>query len=165
MGEINHVREQVRDACFSNESTVVTGLIDELGMGAESRQQAVARAQEWVEQLRGDASSSLMESFLAEYGLSTGEGVALMCLAEAYLRVPDAATLDALISDKIGSGHWSGHRHGSRSSLVNTSTWALMLTGSLYVSGEDDDERIRERLRRLVKRLGEPMIRTAVARQ
>jgi RHH-type proline utilization regulon transcriptional repressor/proline dehydrogenase/delta 1-pyrroline-5-carboxylate dehydrogenase len=71
----------------------------------------------------------LMEVFLAEYGLSTDEGVALMCLAEALLRVPDAETIDALIEDKIAPSDWGAHLGQSFSPLVNASTWALMLTG------------------------------------
>jgi RHH-type proline utilization regulon transcriptional repressor/proline dehydrogenase/delta 1-pyrroline-5-carboxylate dehydrogenase len=74
-------------------------------------------------------SGSLMEVFLAEYGLSTDEGVALMCLAEALLRVPDAETIDALIEDKIAPSDWGAHLGQSSSPLVNASTWALMLTG------------------------------------
>jgi RHH-type proline utilization regulon transcriptional repressor/proline dehydrogenase/delta 1-pyrroline-5-carboxylate dehydrogenase len=70
-----------------------------------------------------------MEVFLAEYGLSTDEGVALMCLAEALLRVPDAETVDALIEDKIAPSEWGAHLGRSSSPLVNASTWALMLTG------------------------------------
>jgi RHH-type proline utilization regulon transcriptional repressor/proline dehydrogenase/delta 1-pyrroline-5-carboxylate dehydrogenase len=78
-----------------------------------------------------------MEVFLAEYGLSTEEGVALMCLAEALLRVPDAETVDALIEDKIAPSDWGAHLGQSSSPLVNASTWALMLTGR---SCEDDPE-------------------------
>ena len=77
-----------------------------------------------------------MEVFLAEYGLSTDEGVALMCLAEALLRVPDADTIDALIEDKIAPSDWGKHLGHSASSLVNASTWALMLTGRVL----DDEE-------------------------
>src|SRR3546814_18180467 len=70
-----------------------------------------------------------MESFLAEYGLTTKEGVALMCLAEALLRVPDKETIDALIEDKVAPADWSRHLGRSSSPLVNASTWALMMTG------------------------------------
>ena len=99
-----------------------------------------------------------MEVFLAEYGLSTEEGVALMCLAEALLRVPDADTIDALIEDKIAPSQWSQHLGKSSSSLVNASTWALMLTGKVL----DDDEGTANILRKAIKRLGEPVIRVAV---
>jgi RHH-type transcriptional regulator, proline utilization regulon repressor / proline dehydrogenase / delta 1-pyrroline-5-carboxylate dehydrogenase len=103
-----------------------------------------------------------MEVFLAEYGLSTDEGVALMCLAEALLRVPDAATMDDLIEDKIAPSEWGRHLGHSASPLVNASTWALMLTGK--VLAEDREPGIAATLRSAVKRLGEPVIRAAVQR-
>src|SRR5690606_24224793 len=96
-----------------------------------------------------------------EYGLSTDEGIALMCLAEALLRVPDAITMDALIEDKIAPSDWGRHLGHSASSLVNASTWALMLTGKVL------DERgpgIAGSLRGAIRRLGEPVIRSATTR-
>ena len=103
-----------------------------------------------------------MEVFLAEYGLSTEEGIALMCLAEALLRVPDADTIDALIEDKIAPSTGAAHLGSSASSLVNASTWALMLTGRVL---DDAHEGHGPGLRGAVKRLGEPVIRTAVGRR
>ena len=99
--------------------------------------------------------------FLSEYGLSTDEGIALMCLAEALLRVPDADTIDALIEDKIAPSDWGRHLGRSSSSLVNASTWALMLTGKVL---DDDDTGPVRALRSAIRRLGEPVIRTAVSR-
>ena len=101
-----------------------------------------------------------MEVFLSAYGLSTKEGVALMCLAEALLRVPDTETMDELIRDKIAPHDWSAHSGGSASIFVNASTWALMLTGRVLDEGEGG---IEGTLRAMVRRLGEPVIRTAVA--
>ena len=101
-----------------------------------------------------------MEVFLSAYGFSTKEGVALMCLAEALLRVPDAGTMDDLIRDKIAPHDWSAHSGGSSSIFVNASTWALMLTGKVLDEGEGG---IEGTLRAMVRRLGEPVIRTAVA--
>ena len=102
-----------------------------------------------------------MEVFLAEYGLSTEEGVALMCLAEALLRVPDADTMDALIEDKIAPSNWGKHLRHSASPLVNASTWGLMLTGKVLA---EDRPGVAGTLRGMVKRMGEPVIRTAVGR-
>ena len=93
------------------------------------------RALALVRDLRARPETRLMEEFLAEYGLSTTEGIALMCLAEALLRVPDAPTVDALIRDKIAPADWSRHLGSSSSPLVNASTWGLMLTGRVL----DDD--------------------------
>ena len=103
----------------------------------------------------------MMENFLAEYGLTTKEGVALMCLAEALLRVPDAQTIDELIEDKISHGNWGKHLGHSESSLVNVSTWALLLTGKVVAPA--DEKGLRITLQGLVKRMGEPLVRTAVA--
>ena len=102
----------------------------------------------------------MMESFLAEYGLSTAEGVGLMCLAEALLRVPDAETIDELIYDKIEPSNWGAHLGHSSSPLINASTWALLLTGKVL---EDDPNKPAAALRGLMRRVGEPLVRTAVA--
>jgi RHH-type proline utilization regulon transcriptional repressor/proline dehydrogenase/delta 1-pyrroline-5-carboxylate dehydrogenase len=126
------------------------------------RQSAFAQATLMVQQLRGQGDLGLMEVFLSEYGLSTSEGVALMCLAEALLRVPDRATIDELIEDKIAPSEWGAHLGKSSSSLVNASTWALMLTGK--VLQEDHEPGIAATLHGAIKRLGEPVIRAAVAR-
>jgi len=138
-------------------------LLEELTAGAaldaETRRRIVVHAASLVERIRHEARPSLMDVFLAEYGLSTDEGVALMCLAEALLRVPDAATIDALIEDKIAPSDWSRHAGHSSSPLVNASTWGLMLTGKVL---EETDPGIAGTLRTMIKRLGEPVIRTAV---
>ncbi|HHL22452.1 MAG TPA: bifunctional proline dehydrogenase/L-glutamate gamma-semialdehyde dehydrogenase PutA, partial [Aliiroseovarius sp.] len=102
-----------------------------------------------------------MEVFLAEYGLSTDEGIALMCLAEALLRVPDAATIDALIEDKIAPSDWARHLGRSTSTLVNASTWGLLLTGRVL---DEPGAGLAGVLRGALRRLGEPVIRAAVAR-
>ena len=101
-----------------------------------------------------------MQGFLAEYGLSSREGVALMCLAEALLRVPDTETIDALIEDKIGASDWAAHLGQSSSPLVNASTWALLLTGKVLGEAE---EGLVGALHGAIRRLGEPVIRAAVA--
>ncbi len=103
--------------------------MDEAGLSPAERAAIVEQARQWVVALRAHSQPGLMESLLAEYGLSDDEGLALMCLAEAYLRVPDTASIDALIRDKIGSGHWARHAGAASSMLVNASTWGLMLLG------------------------------------
>jgi RHH-type proline utilization regulon transcriptional repressor/proline dehydrogenase/delta 1-pyrroline-5-carboxylate dehydrogenase len=114
-----------------------------------------------VRAIRTTGRPGIMEVFLAEYGLSTDEGVALMCLAEALLRVPDSETIDALIEDKIAPSNWGKHLGHSSSSLVNASTWALMLTGRVL---DETGPGVAGALREAVKRLGEPVIRKAVGR-
>jgi RHH-type transcriptional regulator, proline utilization regulon repressor / proline dehydrogenase / delta 1-pyrroline-5-carboxylate dehydrogenase len=103
-----------------------------------------------------------IDAFMAEYGLSSDEGVILMCLAEALLRIPDKDTVDALIADKIGSGHWMRHFGQSGSLLVNASTFGLMITGGVVRLGQDKGSGPAAVLKRLVGRSGEPVIRQAL---
>ncbi|NHB77028.1 bifunctional proline dehydrogenase/L-glutamate gamma-semialdehyde dehydrogenase PutA [Rhodobacter calidifons] len=146
---------------LTDETALVQRLVAEAALDAPARAAIVARAADLVRRIRAGARPGLMEVFLAEYGLSTDEGIALMCLAEALLRVPDAETMDALIEDKIAPSDWGRHLGKSASSLVNASTWALMLTGKVL---DDREGGIAGALRGAVRRLGEPVIRTAVSR-
>ncbi len=163
MDHLDEARQAVREACFADEAASVRERLTQTGLDVETRERIATRAARMVEKLRADPSPDLMESFLAEYGLSTEEGVALMCLAEAYLRVPDAPTLDALIRDKIGGADWSRHSGDAESLLINASTWALMLTGRLYREEPSLEKRVVNNLRRMVQRVGEPVVRGAVA--
>ncbi len=149
-------RQSLRD-----EAALVASLIAEAGLDAEGRTRITAAGADLVRRIRGSVKPGLMEVFLAEYGLSTDEGIALMCLAEALLRVPDAETMDALIEDKIAPSDWGRHLGKSASSLVNASTWALMLTGKVL---DEREPGVVGHLKAAVKRLGEPVIRTAVTR-
>jgi RHH-type proline utilization regulon transcriptional repressor/proline dehydrogenase/delta 1-pyrroline-5-carboxylate dehydrogenase len=151
----------IETASLGDEQSLLRGLIAQAGLNHHARARITARGADLVRAIRKDASPALMEVFLAEYGLSTREGIALMCLAEALLRVPDALTMDALIEDKIAPSDWGRHLGQSASSLVNASTWALMLTGRVL---EDDGRGLASHLKGAVKRLGEPVIRAAVAR-
>jgi RHH-type proline utilization regulon transcriptional repressor/proline dehydrogenase/delta 1-pyrroline-5-carboxylate dehydrogenase len=153
-------RQHIRDAYLADEQQVVTDLLASMSLGKEDRQLISWNAATLVRRVRTESAPSMMEKFLAEYGLTTTEGVALMCLAEALLRVPDSATIDALIQDKIVSGKWKDHIGQSSSSLVNSSTWALLFTGKLLES--DDRKGLSVTLRVLLKRLGEPVVRKAV---
>src|SRR5439155_25372658 len=102
---------------------------------------------------------------LQEYALSSPEGVALMCLAEALLRIPDADTVDRLIRDKIAAADWQRHLGHSGSLFVNASTWALMLTGRLLRPdrvGPGGEADLGSTLRRLIARSSEPVWRQAV---
>ena len=101
------------------------------------------------------------EAFLRHHGLSTAEGVALMCLAEALLRIPDAETADALLREKLGSSRWSDAPDDG-SLMASAADWALMLTGTLARWADEPDEDLAARVRRIVARLGEPVVRGAV---
>jgi RHH-type proline utilization regulon transcriptional repressor/proline dehydrogenase/delta 1-pyrroline-5-carboxylate dehydrogenase len=156
------LRDEIRTAPFRPEADVATGLSGKVPLDAAERAAVSARAAELIERIRSAKAPHLMESLLAEFELSSEEGVALMCLAEAYLRVPDAPTMDALIRDKIGGHDWGAHAGGSESLLVNASTWGLMLTGRIYEDDDEPEAKIVRSLRHLVQRLGEPVLRIAV---
>lgn len=112
---------------------------------------------------RSKKQQGVVESFLQQFGLGTREGLALMCLAEALLRVPDEETRDRLIAEKIGSADWAAHLGRSDSLFVNASTWGLMLTGKLVDVDDQARSDLPGFLKRVAGRLGEPVIRQAVA--
>ncbi|MER8749416.1 bifunctional proline dehydrogenase/L-glutamate gamma-semialdehyde dehydrogenase PutA [Mesorhizobium sp. M1050] len=160
MPALDAIRQQIRANYLPDEDEAVKRLAEATGLSAKDRKAISARAADLVRAVRGSSDPRLMEVFLSAYGLSTKEGVALMCLAEALLRVPDTETMDDLIADKIAPHDWSAHSGGSSSIFVNASTWALMLTGRVLDEGEGG---IEGTLRSMVRRLGEPVIRKAVA--
>ncbi len=154
------LRDRIDAGTYVDQTHMRDALVAQAALSETDRKTICTKAANLVRDIRGHSAPGLMEVFLAEYGLSTEEGVALMCLAEALLRVPDADTIDALIEDKIAPSDWGKHLGKSTSSLVNASTWALMLTGKVL----DEDKSPIGALRGAMKRLGEPVIRTAVSR-
>ncbi|MFT6435064.1 MAG: RHH-type proline utilization regulon transcriptional repressor/proline dehydrogenase [Candidatus Azotimanducaceae bacterium] len=150
----------IRAMHVADEAEVLELLISSARIDSSQRWRIQDRAVSLIERMRSSSQPGLMEMFLAEYGLSTNEGIALMCLAEALLRVPDPGTIDALIEDKIAPYDWDKHFGHSGSSVVNASTVALMLTGRLL--DEDNSSSVSGLLNRTVKRLGEPVVRMAV---
>jgi len=159
-------REMIRAATLKDEAQCVASLIAEAAISAETRKTAQGKAAAFVTEARAEASrSSLVDKFLQEYGLSTSEGVTLMRLAEALLRTPDAATADALIKDKVDAGDWAAHKGKSPFPLVNFSTRALMLTAAWLdeVEGSDPTRKVVKATKDLLDRVGEPVIRSAVA--
>eukprot|EP01036_Dinobryon_divergens_P000115 gene115-132_t len=153
--------DSIQHESLADEAQLIAQNLTKAALAPSARTAISAHGAELVTQIRGSAKPGLMEVFLAEYGLSTDEGIALMCLAEALLRVPDAPTMDALIEDKIAPADWGRHLGRSASSLVNASTWALMLTGKVL---EEREPGVVGHLRAALRRLGEPVIRSAVTR-
>lgn len=151
-------RQAFRDNYVADEYTVIRQMIEDAQLSRAERDAISERAVDLVRRVRKSANSTIMEKFLAEYGLTTKEGVALMCLAEALLRVPDSTTINALIEDKVTSGSWGGHVGKASSFLINSATIALLMTSNLLKDSERKS--MGETLRRLVKRLGEPVVRT-----
>ncbi|MDP4548643.1 bifunctional proline dehydrogenase/L-glutamate gamma-semialdehyde dehydrogenase PutA [Marinobacter sp. MDS2] len=157
--ELHEIRQALRNNYLADEYEVIHRLIEQAQLSDETRQAISARAAELVRDVRDNAKPTIMEKFLAEYGLTTKEGVALMCLAEALLRVPDNFTIQDLIEDKITSGNWGAHVGKAKSGLINSATLALLMTSNLLKDSERQS--VGDTLRHLVKRLGEPVVRVA----
>ena len=157
---LTEIRATMRAAAIEDEADAVRRMTEAAGLAPADRTAISAHAADLVRDVRASGTASIMQGFLAEYGLTTREGVALMCLAEALLRVPDTETIDALIEDKIGASDWAVHLGQSSSPLVNASTWALLLTGKVLGEAE---EGLAGVLHGAIRRLGEPVIRAAVA--
>ena len=147
----------------ADETRAVEALLAEAALTPEQMRQVTLAARALVQEVRKRrVGAGGLDAFLHEYALSSREGVVLMCLAEALLRIPDAETADRLIRDKIGGADWDTHLGQSDSLFVNASTWALMLTGRVMGVSADDDRDWTGVLRRIVRRSGEPVIRQAV---
>ncbi|KPP99992.1 bifunctional proline dehydrogenase/L-glutamate gamma-semialdehyde dehydrogenase PutA [Marinobacter sp. HL-58] len=151
-------RQAIRSYYLADEHKVISEMIAGAQLTRAERDAISARAADLVRSVRKNAKSTIMEKFLAEYGLTTKEGVALMCLAEALLRVPDNMTIHELIEDKITSGAWGTHVGRASSPLINTATVALLMTSNLLKDSERHS--VGDTLRKLLKRFGEPVIRT-----
>ncbi|MDP6604150.1 MAG: bifunctional proline dehydrogenase/L-glutamate gamma-semialdehyde dehydrogenase, partial [Rhodospirillales bacterium] len=157
-------RLAIEAAHGADETACVVALLPEASPNPDARKRVHERAAALVRRVRemrhGDGG---LDAFLNEYGLSNKEGVVLMCLAEALLRVPDADTADRLIRDKIAEADWHGHLGKSDSLFVNASTWALMLTGRVMdLAGDDELRDVGDFLGRAVAKTGEPVIRQAM---
>ena len=153
----------IRQAFLADERMTVAALAAQATSEPSLDAQVARQARVWVEGVRARADGNAgIESFLAQYDLSTQEGVLLMCVAEALLRIPDAHTADALIRDKLARGDWERHLGASDSLLVNASTWGLMLTGRLTRIETDDARDPSAWYQRIIARAGEPVVRVAV---
>ncbi len=153
----------LKNAFLADEAKTVRALIDNFPLNTESRDEVAVKAAAIVAQSRAmKEEQGTLDAFLAEFGLSNQEGVALMCLAEALLRVPDVETQDKLISEKMQSGNWASHKGHSDSLFVNASTWALMLTGEVVRLDRTITKNPGQWMKSLVARTGEPVIRKAV---
>ena len=154
------LRAAITAATRRPEPECVPPLIEAAKLDSAMDANAAATARRLVEALRAKPKRGGVEGLVQEYSLSSQEGVALMCLAEALLRVPDSATRDALIRDKIGSGDWHAHLGHSPSLFVNAATWGLVVTGKL--TGSVNETGLATALQRLIAKGGEPLIRRAV---
>ncbi|MGR5260158.1 bifunctional proline dehydrogenase/L-glutamate gamma-semialdehyde dehydrogenase PutA [Vibrio astriarenae] len=127
------------------------------------KQQIQSQTHSLIEAIRADKQSiQMIDALLLEYSLDTQEGILLMCLAEALMRIPDAATADALIKDKLTVADWKSHLKSSDSVFVNASTWGLMLTGKVIGLQESDKQTPANAMNRLMNKMSEPFIRRAM---
>jgi RHH-type proline utilization regulon transcriptional repressor/proline dehydrogenase/delta 1-pyrroline-5-carboxylate dehydrogenase len=156
-------RERITAAWSRDETEAVNDLLAQAALPPAEREQVIDRAAALVARVRARAKDlGVVDSFMRQYDLSSEEGVLLMCVAEALLRIPDSTTADKLIRDKLGDADWRKHLGRSESLLVNASTWGLLLTGQLVNLAEDTRQDFTGTLRRLVARVGDPTIRVAV---
>jgi RHH-type proline utilization regulon transcriptional repressor/proline dehydrogenase/delta 1-pyrroline-5-carboxylate dehydrogenase len=153
----------INDNYLADEQALVRRLAEEADPGEAVRRKITETATQLVRAVRKNAKNdSGIEAFLQQYDLSSDEGVLLMCIAEALLRIPDADTADALIADKITAAKWQDHIGTSDSLFVNASTWGLMLTGKILTLDEIATGNPSRMLGKLVSRAGEPVVRTAM---
>ncbi|MFQ5971792.1 MAG: bifunctional proline dehydrogenase/L-glutamate gamma-semialdehyde dehydrogenase PutA [Alphaproteobacteria bacterium] len=158
-------RAAVQHAMRADEATCVRALAGQAALSADQRREVAKLARELVIGVRErQARHGGLDAFLSEFQLSSQEGVVLLCLAEALLRIPDPATADRLIRDKLAGADWAGHLGKSESIYVNASTIALMLTGRIVTLDAATEHEPWRLLAQLVARSGEPMIRRALTR-
>ncbi|MCB1912471.1 MAG: proline dehydrogenase family protein, partial [Rhodocyclaceae bacterium] len=151
-------RQRIADACRRPEAQCVPVLVEQARLAPDTAAKVAELARRLVKGLRDKRSrSSGVDALMKEFSLSSQEGVALMCLAEALLRVPDRATADRLIRDKVSRGDWRAHLGHSPSVFVNAATWGLLVTGRLVSTASD--EGLGTALTKLIARGGEPLIR------
>ena len=157
----NPFRQAIAHAYYADETACVKQLIQEAALPTQMLEKIAQCAAQLIETIRAERlSKGGLDAFLYEYDLSSEEGIALMCLAEALLRIPDANTIDALLKDKITHADWASHLGQSTSLFVNASTWGLVLTGKLFQS--EKTEGLGYVLHRLIRRSSAPIIRKAV---
>ncbi|ABV88803.1 bifunctional proline dehydrogenase/L-glutamate gamma-semialdehyde dehydrogenase PutA [Shewanella pealeana] len=163
--DLNELFQAISDNYIVDEEQYLSDLIKLVPSSDEEINRVTTRAHELVNKVRQYDKKGLMvgvDAFLQQYSLETQEGIILMCLAEALLRIPDAATADALIEDKLSGAKWDEHLSKSDSILVNASTWGLMLTGKIVKLDHSIDGKPSSLLNRLVNKVGEPVIRQSM---
>src|SRR5882757_7035340 len=144
------LRAAIGELWLADETQLVNRLLAIAGLPAERAQATVREAAGWVERVRGlKETQSALDAFMREYDLSSEEGVLLMCLAEALLRIPDDDTAEKLIADKLAEADWESHLGRSDSLFVNASTWGLMLTGRIVRLPPESTNNIRSAIGKL----------------
>ena len=157
------IRQKIRDFYRIDENDAVAHILPLADLVVTAKSRAWERARQIVVNIRDDQEGQGgIDALLNEFSLSSDEGIVLMCLAEALLRVPDASTQDSLIRDKLAGGDWSSHLGNSDSLFVNASSWGLLVTGKMVKYSDTQQSQRFGILKRTVGRLGEPVIRKSV---
>ena len=160
----SRLRQAITTAWRTPETEAVPGIVEEArlppAIAASTQTLALGLAKGLRARKASAGRAGIVQNLLQEYALSSQEGVALMCLAEALLRIPDVGTRDSLIRDKIAKGHWHAHLGKSPSLFVNAATWGLLITGRLVATHSESG--LSSSLGRLVNVGGEPLIRKGV---
>lgn len=159
----NPLREAITAAYRRDENDCVNQLVKEATLPKESLDRIYATAKKLIQETRKRRQKQGgIDSFLNQYDLSSEEGIALMCLAEALLRIPDTDTIDRIISDKLSSADWQQHISKDRSLFINAATWSLMLTGKVYKPKLNDEQNLGGTLKRLFSKAGSAVIRPII---
>ena len=158
------VDSSVSSRYLLDEAEAVGVLLDRARLSQQESHRVAGLAVKLVKAMRRNRKSAGgLDAFMSEYDLSSSEGIVLMCLAEALLRIPDAETADRLIADKLGEADWQSHLGTSDSLFVNASTWGLMLTGKIVrLPDPAQTGSITSIFGQLIKKSGEPVIRNAL---
>src|ERR1700727_638504 len=157
---LDALRIGIREHGDSTEDQAVTRLLHALELTGGARHRAVATAMALVAGARARRDERpFLDAFLQEFGLSNQEGIALMCIAEALLRIPDDATADRLIAEKLATGEWASHAGKSESLFVNASTWGLMPTGGILALDPSIKSDASGWLKKLTRKAGEALVR------
>ena len=157
------MRDIITKAYRMNESECLTPLISQASFPADQLAHIAGVARQLVAETREyKKRQGKIDTLLHQYDLSTEEGIALMCLAEALLRIPDKATMDKFISDKLSTVEWKNHLSNDNSLFVNAATWSLLLTGKVYAPTLDNQQNLMGSLKRSTSRLGASMIRPII---
>ncbi len=158
------LRQAILHAYRLDETTCVNQLLESAELTDIQQRHIHTRAADLVRGVREvRKGKSLLDSFLYEYDLSSEEGITLMCLAEALLRIPDTKTIDSLIRDKVGSADWKSHAGQSSSMFINAATWGLMLTGKVLGRRQLQQKKLGGTLQSLVRKSSMPVVRKMVS--
>lgn len=161
--DLLELRKEINKAYHMDEQQCVRALYEQASLSGDVIKNSEQQATKLVNAIRASkAGKGGLDAFLLQYDLSSQEGTALMCMAEALLRIPDSDTRDKLIRDKIGSADWQSHVGKSKVLFVNAATYALMLTGKVVKRSEVSDANLKNVFKKLVEKTGEPVIRQAV---